>query len=154
MTNAAAVIGLTFRDTDLQTNPIGLFFEIVGSPYGGLEVRGTDYLVPTSAGLYALNRVATRRILPIEGIVMGTGADEDAQRENFATRRALLMAQGGVFDPRLDPDALVLTLEDGSQITADFRTLPDIIWNQLTPTYARVGIRVETVDPEWAAVTS
>ena len=154
MTNNAAPIGLTFRGTDLQTDPIGLFFEIVGSPYGGMEVRGTDYLVPTSPGLFALNRIATRRILPIEGWVMGTGANEDAQRENFAVRRSLLMSQGGVFDPRLDPGALILTLEDGSQITADYRTLSDILWNQITPTLARVGVRVETVDPEWEAVAS
>ena len=64
------------------------------------------------------------------------------------------MGEGGVFDPSLDPGELILTLEDGSQITADFRTLPDIVWNQIGPSFAVVGFRLETVDPLWSVVGS
>jgi hypothetical protein len=151
MTNAACAIGVTYRGTDVQEDPPGILLTVVGSPYAGLEVRGTDYLVPTEPGLYALNRVATRRILALEGFVMGSGANEDAAREDFAILRALFH---GVFNPRLDPDALVLALEDGTQITADYRTLPDIVWNQVGPSFAMVGVRLETVTPEWSVVTS
>jgi hypothetical protein len=47
MSNAAAVIGLTFGGSDVQNGTFGIFLEIRSGLVGGVSVRGTDTIVPT-----------------------------------------------------------------------------------------------------------
>jgi hypothetical protein len=145
MTNAAAVIGLTYDGTDIQQNPIGIFLEIVRGLAEGPTVRGSDTVVPGLTGRIARNRTADVWTIDLEGWVAGTGVDEDAQRSDFVTLRATL---GTLFDPTRAPADLVATLEDGSTLTIVARPLPTPLWGQQVPSMAKIAYQLEAVS-DW-----
>jgi hypothetical protein len=150
MSSAAAVIGLTFRGTDIQQED-AIFLEIVGGLMDGREVRGVDLIVPSRAGQSVRNRVASRRSIELGGWIRGvdTGG-EDADRSDLAANRAAFIA---LFDETLEPGALVATLEDGSVQTIDARTL-NVIPVVRVPSFYDVSVALESVDPDWVAVQS
>jgi hypothetical protein len=150
VTSPVAVIGLTYRGTDLQSADLDIFFEIVRGLAEPPSVRGEDWIVPARAGRLPTNRVADVLRIELRGHVRGSGVDEDAQRADFAANRATVRA---LFSPTLDPGPLVATLEDGSVQNVDARTL-DTIWNQVQPSFAFVSVQLESVDPDWLAGAS
>ena len=144
MSSAVAVIGLTYRGTDIQVLE-GIFLEIVRGLGDVPAVRGVDIVVPARAGRIVRNRVGDYLSIELLGIVGGSGADEAAQRSDFADRRAAMRA---LFDPTLAPGALVATLENATTATIAARSL-NIVWDQVVPTLARVSVEMESVDPDW-----
>jgi hypothetical protein len=146
VTNAAAVIGLTFDSTDIQQHPIGIFLEIPGGIFAvGPSVRGTDVIVPGLIGRIARNRIADTWRIPLVGYVSGVGSGETAIRSSFAALRATMQT---LFDPTMDPAALVATLEDGSTATIQGRPLPLPLWDLIVPSMARVSYELEAVE-DW-----
>ena len=73
MSNAVAVIGLTFSGTDLQTSDFGIFLEIVRGLNDSPAVRGVDLIVPSRAGRVVRNRVGDVLTIGLHGYVMGNG---------------------------------------------------------------------------------
>jgi len=153
MTSAAAVVGLTYRGTDIQDTD-GIFLEIYRGLIEPVEVRGVDLIVPSRSGQIVRNRKGHRLGIGLRGWIRGVDAsapiDEAGDRSDFATNRAAFRT---LFDPTLDPGALVATLEDGSSRTIDARTL-NVIPDQVVPTFVRVDVELESVDPDWTVVTS
>ena len=148
MTNAVAVIGLTFGGTDIQQDPFGIFLEIVHGLNEVPSVRGVDTIVPGLAGRIARNRVTDVLLIELQGLVAGLGTDEAAQREDF---RDLVATFRALFDPTVIA-ALVATLEDGGTSTIAARTL-NIIWEQIVPSMARVNIQLEAVS-DWVVTVA
>jgi hypothetical protein len=147
VTNAVAVIGLTYDGTDVQQSGFGIFLEIVRGLNETPEVRGTDTVVPGRAGRIARNRVADRLPIELRGIVMGNGANEAAQRADFRTN---VLALRALFSSSRVPANLVATLEDGSTATISARPLPGMLWDeQVASLFANVSVELESVDPEW-----
>jgi len=144
MSNAVAVIGLTYGGTDVQQNPIGIFLEIIHGLNEVPSVRGVDTVVPGLAGRIARNRVTDVLTLELQGMVAGNGSDEATQREDF---RDLVTTLRALFDPTVTA-TLVATPEDGGTWTIAARTL-NIIWNQIVPSLAMVNIQLESVAPDW-----
>lgn len=144
MTSAAAVIGLTYRGTDIQDTD-GIFLEIYRGLLDGREVRGIDLIVPSSEGQIVRNRVAHRRAIGLRGWIRGVAGDEDDDRADFAMNRAAFLT---LFDETLEPGELSATLEDGSIQTIDARTL-NVIPNIVVPSYWGVDVELESVDPDW-----
>jgi hypothetical protein len=150
MSSDAAVVGLTYRGSDVQVIT-GIFLEIVRGLVEPVEVRGVDLIVPSAAGQVVRNRVGHRLGIELRGFIRGVGAtDEDDDRAAFATARAAFRT---LFDPALDPGALVATLEDGSSQTIDARTL-NVIPDVVVPTWVNVSVELESVDPDWTVVAS
>lgn len=147
MSSPVAVIGLTYRGTDIQMLN-GIFLEIVRGLGDVAAVRGVDIIVPARAGRIVRNRVGDVLSIELQGICGGSGANEAAQRSDFAGRRAAMRA---LFDPKLDPGALVATLEDATTATIAARSL-NIVWDQVVPALARVSVELESVDPDWVVV--
>ncbi len=150
MTSTAAVIGLTFRGTDIQDID-GIFLEIVRGLIESLEARGTDLVIPSRAGQTVRNRVGHRLGIELRGWIRGVGAtDEDDDRADFAANRAIFRT---LFDTTLAPGSLVATLEDASTQSISARTL-NVISDPMVPTWVNVSIEMESVDPDWTIGTS
>ena len=144
MTNAAAAIALTYDGTDLQEDPFGVFLEIERGLNEPAEVRGIDVVIPHASGQTAGSRLGHRRLIELRGYVLGQGADESAQRSDFAAMREALRA---LFDPTTTK-VLSATLEDGATATINARTL-NAAWVKIGPAYFSVSIELESVDPDW-----
>lgn len=144
MTNAVAVIGLTFDGTDVQDADFGIFLEIVRGLNEGASVRGTDWVVPGRAGRIAGNREGDRLPIELRGVVMGDGVGLAAQRADFAALREQVRA---LFPTDGDPAPLVATLEDGSTATIQARTI-NRAWID-GDADAELSIEMESVDPDW-----
>jgi hypothetical protein len=147
MTSPAAVVTLTYRTNDVQDID-GIFLEIVrGGPGEVAEVRGVDHLIPGLTGMRAGNRKLNRRVIELRGFVRGDGATEAAQRDDYWDNRIIL---AGWFDPTVT-GALLATLPAGNQFTIQARTLPPILFDQRAPSFASVGIQLESITPDWSA---
>jgi hypothetical protein len=104
--------------------------------------------VPGLAGRVPRNRVKDRRLLEVEGEVMGVGSTEAARLADFESARATL---AGLFDPSLAAGALVVTLQGGGTATISARTLPETIeGDDSLPGYRRVSYRLEATSPDWS----
>lgn len=147
MTNAVAVVGLVYDTVDLQASDFRLFLEIERGLNEPVEVRGRDTLVPGRAGRIARARVADRLDIELRGFVFGAGANETAQRSDFAALRQIVR---NLFDPRKMPVNLVATLENGTTATIAARPLPGILWQKVIPTHYRISVPLESVAPDWA----
>lgn len=152
MANDAAVIGLTYRGTDLQDADFGIFLEVRRGLNEPPKVRGTDTVVPGLTGRYWRNRVADTRTLELVGYISPgtTGGGGAADRAGF---RANVQTVQALFDPTEDPGDLVATLEDGTTATIGARGV-NAVWNQITPELASVSFELESVDPEWVITGS
>lgn len=146
MTSAVAIIGLTFRATDIQSLPTGVFLELVDGIAAPPSVRGADTVVPGRSGRIAKARVGDVWSGELRGLVTGAGSTEAAMRDALADLRETMRA---LFDPTLLPGALVATLENGDTATIQARALPGQIWEIVVPSMYRVSIEVESVDPYW-----
>lgn len=150
MTSPLAVIGLTFRTTDIQTADLGIFFEITRGLNEPPTVRGEDVLVPGRPGRIAIAGGFEADVLTIEleGKVTAGGEDGDEadQRSAFRVNAKVVRA---LFDPTLDPGALVALLEDGTTATIQARAMPTQLWDQPADVHADVSIELQSVDPDW-----
>ena len=146
MASDVAVVALTYRGTDIQNIPGGIFLEIVEGLNEPPSVRGSDWTVPGAPGRQFRSRVADVRTIELRGYVSGEGVGEAADRSDFATLRETMRA---LFDPTLDPGVLAATLENGAAATINARSLPTQVWDQVVPAMFRVSIELESVDPDW-----
>jgi hypothetical protein len=117
MTSALAIIGLQASRSDiglvdLQRPDLSLFLEITEGLDGGLQVRGTDDLVPFRSGRLPVPRIPDARPIGLTGRVTDT---EASPLVGFRTGMDELLR---IFDPIAttpdDPLILIATLEDGS----------------------------------------
>src|SRR3954471_1914411 len=70
---------------------------ITSGLYNGLQVRGTDWTIPSMAGQIPLTRVGHQRIIEIEGWLFGAGSTESAMRDDMVD---LLHDIEALFNPR------------------------------------------------------
>lgn len=146
MTNPAAPIGVTYRGTDVQQNPFGIFLELVGGVNEVPLVRGEDHTVPALPGRVLDDRENDVLPLELKGWIAGQGADGMAQRADVATLRQTIR---NLFDPTIS-GSLVATLEDGSTATIQARTLGDgLLWGQIVPQLFSLSIRLESAQAAW-----
>jgi hypothetical protein len=152
VSNLAAVIGLTFKGSDLQRADFSIFLEIRRGLNELPEVRGKDTVVPALTGQYFRNRVAHRRQIELFGYVSGYDAanTEIANRRDFRHRVEELRV---LFDPTDDPGELAAALEDGGSATIDARAL-NTQWVQIAPSLHSLSVQMESVDPEWVVLGS
>lgn len=148
MTNAVAVIALTYAATDIQHSDFGIFLEIVRGLNETPTVRGEDTIVPGDPGRTAGSRVNDVIGIELRGYVRGVGVDEAGDRSAFATNRAAFRA---LFASNRARANLVATLEDGSTATISARPLPGGLWDQIVPGMAKVSIELEGYD-DWVIV--
>lgn len=144
MTSAVAPIALTYASHDIQ-DINGIFLEIKRGLNEIAEVRGRDNVSPGATGLFARNRKKSRRTILLEGWVRGEGNTEANQRSDFRDNVQTLQ---GWFDATSFAN-LVATGEDGSTNTISARTMPPMVWRQVTPSMALVSIELESVAPDW-----
>jgi hypothetical protein len=150
VSNAAAVIGLTFGGSDVQNGTFGIFLEIKSGLVGGVSVRGTDTIVPGLAGRIVRNRKRDRRVIELRGFVTGNAGStsESSQRSSFRDKWQALEA---IFDvSAAAPANLVATLEDGTTATIACRTLDILPGDQPVPTFQEVSVELESVVPDWS----
>lgn len=146
MSNGAATLPLEIDGTDVQQDPIGIFLELVRGLNEGPSVRGEDDIVPSLEGRIALNRVGDTWRLEVRGWIAGVGATGALQRASY---RALASQVRTLFDPRRDPVAVVVSLEDGSVATIMARPLPTPLWTEHVPGFlAEVSFELEAVE-DW-----
>ncbi len=117
------------------------------------EVRGEDTIIPSAAGRVARDRVADRMVIEAEGMVMGSGADEDAQRADF---RSLVADIRALMYPTQAPYELVVTLEDGVSTVAITARPINVVWgDDDIPSYRKLSCQWESVDAsDWVALGS
>jgi hypothetical protein len=149
VSNAAAVIGLTYNGHDLQESGLGIFLELKSGLVGGLSVRGTDTIVPGLAGRIVRTRLGDRRVLMLKGFVTGNAGSgaEASDRSSFRDKWQLL---AGWFPIGGSPANLVASLEDGTTATISCRTTDIVEGEQPVPTFQVVTIELESVDPDWS----
>lgn len=141
MSNAVAVVGLTFRGVDIQRGDFGIFLEIVRGLEELPETRGKDTIIPALAGRMYRNRVVDRLMVELRGMVVGNGSSESVARSDLRTNMDFLRA---LFDPTLAPGDLVATLENGLTRTITARPL-NILKQQRIPTMYDVSVELESV---------
>jgi hypothetical protein len=143
--------GISYRGTSCVTTASGqlrICLRLTRGLHSGLDVRGRDTVVPGLAGRVPRNRVKDRRLLEIEGEVMGVGSTEAARLADFESAMATL---AGLFDPSLAAGALVVMLQGGGTATISARTLPETIeGDDGLPGYRRVSYRLEATSPDWS----
>jgi hypothetical protein len=115
MASPVAIIGLSYRGTDLQTMPPGIFMEITAGLFDGLEVIGQDQPLLGADGVFPRPRRIRRRKVTLVGII---GPDDGTPTraswiDNIETAEAL-------FDPHLYGD-LVATLPNATTRTLEVR---------------------------------
>jgi hypothetical protein len=146
---------ISYRGTDYLTVSDGQLrycFRLTRGLYSGLEVRGKDTLIPAAAGLVEQNRLRHRRVLEVEGFVQGVGADLAAQAADFESAMAQVNQD---FDPTLGAGTLVVTLQDGSSMSIEARTLPETLeGDDEIPTRLDLKFSLEAVGDDWVAVGS
>lgn len=107
------------------------------------EVRGKDTIIPSKPGRTPRNRKLDRLMVEWEGMVMGAGADEDAQREDF---RDLVDDIRALMDPTSDPYELVVTVEDGTTRSITARPV-NVVWGpDDIPSYRTASLQWEAID--------
>jgi hypothetical protein len=147
MTHSGAYsTGLTADGTDLTRTDRRILARVTAGLFDGLEVRGTDTTVPGLAGQIPRNRLGHQRIIVAEGMVMGAGADEAAQRADFLALRQTIFA---LMRGDQDPYVIVHTNEDGSTYTIEARPLR-VEWGEDgIPSYRTMLLYWLAVEVDW-----
>ena len=116
------------------------------------EVRGKDTIIPGASGRVPRNRKLDRLMVEWEGMVMGAGVDEDAQREDF---RDLVDSIRTLMNPVQDPYELVVTVEDGSTRSITARPV-NVVWGpDDIPSYRTASLQWEAIDAaDWGVAGS
>jgi hypothetical protein len=147
MANPAAVIGLTYRATDIQNSfaagAAAIFLEIKKGLNEPPTVRGTDTIVPGLAGRLQGTRVKDMVKVELEGLVVG--AQGVTERSSFRTKVTAFRA---LFDPTIS-GSLVATLEDATTKTLTLARTTSVLWDQIQPGLARVNVELESTAGDW-----
>lgn len=147
MAELATITALTYDATSVQQLPIGIHLELVRGISEPPAVRGSDDTVAARAGRVAYNRVADVLPLELAGIVLGIGADDEAQRSSFRSLMGSLrdLLAAGTIAPKV----LAGTLEDGSSATINARVIDYQVTERIRSQAAEVRVALESVDPDW-----
>lgn len=154
MPHAAYPTSLVANGIDLTRSDGRIIGQVTRGLIEQWEVRGKDTIVPALAGRVPRNRIRDRLMIEYTGHVMGAGANEDAQREDF---RDLMDSIRTLMDPTSDPYDLVATMEDGSTRTITARPTPNGIvpGNDDIPSYLLISLQWESVDSaDWSVAGS
>lgn len=108
--------GLSGEDPDICLDLVSGFMLLPG-------VRGRDWIVPRLDGQQAGNRRLDKLVLPVAGLIKGSGATSTARREDLLVNVSAVMA---VMDPSLGLGTLRLSagylgLPVGSEATIEAR---------------------------------
>ena len=98
---------LEYRDFGISGENPDICIDLVEGYRLPVNVRGTDYIVPKLTGRQAGNRRADLLIIPLAGVVRGSGASPTDRLETFDVNVTALMA---VMDPSLGVGTLKLSL--------------------------------------------
>lgn len=143
---------LTYRGTELRRTDGGLYFWITDGFDDEADVRGDDWIAPERAGRVEGNRVKDRRLIELQGYVIGVGANEAAMRTAYRARVDDLHA---IFDPTAAPGALVvhspvMGLASGTK-SINARYLNSVWSYGVVTLHAKVSVQLECIDspPDW-----
>lgn len=152
MSHSGVATAITADGVDLTRSDGKIIFRITRGLDEVPEVRGTDTIVPSLQGRIPRDRRLDRLIIEAEGMVMGTGADESAQRADFVSS---MEAIRDVMNPVQDPYVLSITREDGTTRTIMARP-QNIVWeDDFIPTYREGTLQWESVDgADWGVSAS
>ena len=144
--SVAFASGLTADGVDLTNADLSILMRITEGLDEVWEVRGKDTTIPAMAGQIARNRKRDRLVITAEGMVMGQGADETAQRVDFVSTVATIRA---LMDPTQAPYTLTATRVDGS--TASILARPvNVLWgDDGIPTYRALSCQWLAIDDDW-----
>lgn len=107
------------------------------------EVRGVDTIVPSLNGRIPRNRRLDRLVIEAAGIIMGAGADENAQRVDF---RATIETLRDLMNPVQDPYNIAVIDEAGTTHTITARPMNLVVGDDDIPTYREVSCQWESID--------
>lgn len=146
-TRSVTTYGATSLNTFTGASPRLLFWLTRGlddSP----DVRGEDTVIPGTAGRTARNRVRDRRIIEIEGYVIGVGATDALQTDDFRDAMETLRT---LFSPTAAAANLVVLLEDGVRsATISCRTVDMLVDYEGLTVGARVNVELEAIGSDWS----
>lgn len=114
---------LEYRSFGISGEDPDICIDLIEGLYQIPSVRGTDWVVPRLDYLTPGNRRKDRLVLPLAGIVMGSGSDAEESREDLLVNVTALLA---VMDPSLTSGTLsasqgYLGLPVGSEATIQAR---------------------------------
>jgi hypothetical protein len=137
---------LTYKGTSLMRSNNTVLLRIVRGIGEVMSVRGRDTVIPGATGMTPRNRVKHDLVIELRGMVMGTGADEAAQRASLVTLRAEMRT---LFDPSAAPGTLVATLENGSTQDITARAI-NLMWgDDRISTYRELSVELLAVE-DWS----
>lgn len=146
---------LTLRGLELRPADTSMHFTIHRGFDDVPEVRGKDDVAPALAGRVVRNRVADRLIIELRGVILGSGATEDAARQNY---RATVNSLKNVLDRTLPPGDLVvyaptMGLASGTA-TISVRHVNSVWGDWVAGLHRKVSIELECVSspPVWTLV--
>lgn len=145
---------LTYRAVAISGSDPDICIDLIRGFLLPPDVRGTDWIVPRLDGRVEGNRRKDVLVLPLAGIVKGSGATPDERREDFLANIETLMA---AMDPSLSSADLVLSdgylgLETGVTATISARVRnasPAAIQAYHTVPHQRWTFELECLTPEW-----
>lgn len=137
---------LTFASTDLQRADLSVHCEVVSGLNDGLDVRGSDTIVPSAEGRIARDRKGDVRHIVVACTIQGVGVSESLR---LADAQALRDELETLFDPRSAPDTLAGVAADGSARAIECRPQPGIVWSELLPGVETASVLFDSVDPDW-----
>lgn len=114
---------LEYRDFGISGEDPDICIDLIEGLYQLPAVRGTDWIVPRLDYQQPGNRRKDRLILPLAGVVRGSGTTAEERREDLLANVTALVA---IFDPSLAPGTLraslgYLGLPAGSEATIEAR---------------------------------
>jgi hypothetical protein len=142
----ARLRSLTFGGADVQKSDISLHLDIQSGLNDGLEVRGTDSLVPGLDGMIARDRKRSVRHIVLSGLIQGTGSTESLRQGSYQN---LCDYVEETFQLDGSPAVLVGQARDGTWRHITARTT-NIVWDD-EPVFGvgDVSVFLDSVDPDW-----
>jgi hypothetical protein len=142
----ARLTNLTFDAADLQRSDLSLHLDIVSGLNDGLEVRGTDTVVPSAAGRVFRDRKRDVRHIVLAGWIQGTGSTEANRQASYQNICDELEA---LFALDADPATIIGEARDGTWRSIDARTM-NIVWDD-EPVFgvSHVSVLLDSVEPDW-----
>jgi hypothetical protein len=138
---------LTYRGTDIRLANKTIFFDLVRGYSEPAEVRGTDTVVPATAGRTARTHVLDRRIIELEGYIYG--ASGTAWRSTTDTVMALF--SGTASPGTIAVSNTYLGVSGTATITARaISTIGGPIITTASGVFQTWNVQLESLDPDWA----
>lgn len=142
--------GVTYGGTSLVSfvgSQVRFAFRVVRGLDDTPEVRGTDTIIPSAAGRVARNRVRDRRVIELQGLVVGTGSTDAAQVDDF---RDAMETLRDLFDPTDAAKTLIVSLEDATRTaTISARPINMVVGSDAIPILREVSVELEAVGADW-----